>query len=97
MVNIRKFVIEKSAAQWATAYSYVIYSMSQREEERTLLNNEIRSSVATILAGGWFVSDETLNEILSRKTIIQIRHNDNNCLWYPLVFSINNCRSDKFT
>ena len=47
--------------------------------------------VAIIPAGGCFVSDEALNEILSRKTIIQIKNNDTKCVWYSLVYCINNC------
>ena len=52
--------------------------MSQSEEEVKFRIFDLKFFVAIILAGGCFVSDETLTEILSRKTIVQIK-NDNNC------------------
>ena len=37
-----------------------------------------------------------IDEIFSRETIIQIKNNDNTCLWYSFVFGIKNSRNDRF-
>ena len=76
---IPKFIFSKDAAQWATEYSNAIYSMSQSEEEVKFKNVDLKFFVAIIPASGCFASDEALHEILSRKTVIQIKNNDNNC------------------
>ena len=96
MVPTQRFMIQKDAAEWATEYSNAMCSMSPREEEANFKNVEIKFFYAVIPAVGCFVSDETLNEILSRKAIILIKAMDNNCFGYSLVFCINNSRSDKF-
>ena len=92
-----KVHFKQDAAQWATEYSNAIYSMSQSEEEVKFKNVALKLFVTIILAGGCFVRDETLNEILSRKTVIHIKNNDNNCFWYSLVYSINNCPNRRNT
>jgi hypothetical protein len=68
-----KVYVKKDAAQWATEYSKALYSMSQSEGEVTFENFDLKFVVAIIPAGGCFVSDETSMEILSRKTVIQIK------------------------
>ena len=68
-----KVYFKKDAAQWATEYSDAIYSMSQSEEEVKFKNFDLKFFVAIIPAGGCFVSDETLNEILSRKQVYKLK------------------------
>ena len=46
--------------------------MSQSEDEIKFKNSDLKVFIATVPAGGCFVSDEALNEI-SRETVIQIK------------------------
>jgi len=84
-----KVYFKKDAAQWATDYSEDIYTLAQSGVEMKFKNFEIRFYIAIIPSGGSFVDDETLKDILARKTVIQIKNNDNNCFWYALAYSIN--------
>jgi hypothetical protein len=38
-------------------------------------------------AGGCYVEDESLNCVISRKTVITIKHKDDNCFWFALSAS----------
>jgi len=91
-----KVYFKKDAARWATEYSEDIYTLAQSGVEMKFKNFEIRFYIAIIPSGGSFVDDETLKDILARKTVIQIKNNDNNCFWYSLAYSINDTRSDRF-
>jgi hypothetical protein len=86
---------KKDAATWATAFADEIYTLAQSEEKIKFKSFLVHFYIALIPSGGCFVNDETLNEILSRKTVIQIRNNDNNCFWYSLAYSINDNRKTR--
>ena len=76
-----KVYTKKDVATWATAFADEIETLAQSEAEIKFKSFLVHFYIALIPSGGCFVDDETLTEILSRKTIIQIRNKDDNCFW----------------
>ena len=54
-----------------------------------LLGGVITVSFIMGNAGGNYTYDETIEPILKRTTIIQIKNTDNNCFWYSMLVSYN--------
>ena len=70
---------KKDTAKWATAFTDEIYKLSQSEDELKFKDFNVRFFIALDLSGGCFVKDKSLDEVLSKKTVIQIRNSDKNC------------------
>ena len=53
----------------------------------SIAGSSLQFGFIMIPSGGSYVEDESLNCVISRKTVITIKNKDDNCFWFSLLAS----------